>query len=167
MNNNQATNAALDQARRNEDVILEEARRAIESQAASLDELRARTGVLLAAAAVSASFLGAATASPGVSLGFIGGSALVAFSLGVGSCLKVLLPKRRGWTFVTSPKQLIKDWVDISRPESMQLFLAKSLEDNYDENEKRLDKLFTWFGSAAGCIGTSVVLGCIQLSLSH
>jgi hypothetical protein len=159
-------NLALEEAGRYEDVILEEARRAITFQAAGLDELRARTGVLLAAAAVSASFLGSAAAENGTGLGFWGGAALIFFALGVWSCMVVLLPKRDGWTFVTSPALLIEDWITTSRPESMQLFLAKSLEENYDQNAKLLATLFSWFAAAAICIGASVVLGCIQLSSS-
>lgn len=53
-----------------EDVILEEARRTITVQVSALDELRARTGILLAAAAISGSFLGATAASNGVGFGF-------------------------------------------------------------------------------------------------
>lgn len=66
---------------RYEDVILEEARRAIDFQASALDELWARTGILLAAAAVSGSFLAAATARADVGFGFLGGVAVVAFVL--------------------------------------------------------------------------------------
>ncbi len=160
-------NVILEQARRYEDVILEEARRAIAAQAASLDELRTRTGVLLAAAAASASLLGSAAANTGVNLSFLGGAALVAFVLGVGSCMKVLLPKRDGWTFITSPKLLINDWVNTERNASMQLFLAESLEEYYCSNKERLDALFRWFGAAAICIAVSVVLGSAQLSVSH
>lgn len=112
-----------------EDEILTEARRAITFQAASLDELRSRTGLLLAAASVSASFLGAASAKGGGNLGFCGGAALVAFVIAIGCCIWVLMPRRDGWTFITSPTTLKKDWIDTQRPtESMKLFLATSLE---------------------------------------
>lgn len=73
-----------------EDEILAEARRAMAVQVAALDELRARTGLLLAAASLSGSFLGAAAANNGSRLGFLGGVAIVAFVLGVGSCIRVL-----------------------------------------------------------------------------
>jgi hypothetical protein len=118
-----------------EDVILEEARRAINVQVSALDELRARTGVLLAAAAVSGSFPGAATADNGVSLGFWGGAAVVAFVLGVAFCVVVLWPPGDdAWTFVNSPKQLIEDWVKAEQEgQILHLFLAECLEDNYDK----------------------------------
>jgi hypothetical protein len=151
-----------------QDVILEEARNAISMQSAALDELRSRTGFLLAAAALSASFLGSATAEAGVRIGFWGGAALIAFGLGVALCVVVLTPKRDAWTFVNSPKHLIQQWVDEAQEgKSMHLFLAKWIEENYDANEARLNDLYRWFAAAAIAIGSSVVLGCIQLATSH
>jgi hypothetical protein len=151
-----------------EDEILAEARRAIGVQVAALDELRSRTGLLLAAAALSGSFLGSATAQSDVSLGFIGGMAVVGFVCGIGFCIKVLWPKNEGWTFVTSPKQLIDDWVKIARPEeSLPLFLAKCLEGHFDRNKERLDALYKWFQAAAFSVGASVILGSVQLAMNH
>jgi hypothetical protein len=152
-------------SQRIEDEILAEARRAISVQVAALDELRSRTGLLLAAASLSGSFLGSATASSGVSVDFWGGAAIIAFAFGVGSCIKVLWPKNKGWTFVTSSKQLTADWVKIDRPdESMQLFLAEKLEGHFDRNKERIDRLYEWFQAAAISVGASVILGSIQLA---
>lgn len=151
-----------------EDEILTEARRAIDVQVAALDELRARTGLLLAAASLSGSFLGAAAANSGARLGLIGGIAVLAFALGVGSCIRVLWPKNKGWTFVNSPGQLIADWIEIERPEqSMQLFLARAMEGHFKKNKKRLDSLYEWFQAAAFSVGASVILGSVQLAMSH
>jgi hypothetical protein len=155
-------------SQRIEDDILTEARRAISVQVAALDELRARTGLLLGAASLSGSFLGAAAANSGTSLDFSGAVAVIAFAIGVGSCIKVLWPKNKGWTFVNSPKQLISDWVEIDRPnESMQLFLAARMEDHFKKNKIRLDRLYEWFQAAAISVGASVILGSIQLAMSH
>jgi hypothetical protein len=150
-----------------EDDILAEARRAISVQVGQLDELRSRTGLLLAAAALSGSFLGSTAASGGINLNFWGGVAVIAFVVGVASCMVVLWPpKDDAWTFVTGPKQLIEDWVKIERPElSMQLFLAECLEGHYDANAKRLDGLYRWFQVAAFSVGASVILGCMQLAV--
>lgn len=98
-----------------EEVILEEARRAIAVQVASLDELRSRTGLLLAAASLSGSFLGSAAASTNVNLGFVGGLAVIAFAVAIGACIKVLMPVHDGWTFVNSSKTLATDWIDKGR----------------------------------------------------
>jgi hypothetical protein len=151
-----------------EDDILAEARRAIGVQVAALDELRARTGLLLAAASLSGSFLGGAAAKSGTELGFVGGVAVIAFCLGVGSCIRVLWPKNEGWTFVNSPGQLIADWIKIQRPEqSMQLFLAEKMEGHFKKNKTRLDRLYEWFQVAAISVGASVILGSVQLAMHH
>lgn len=145
--------------------ILAEARRAITFQAASLDELRSRTGLLLAAASVSASFLGAATAKNGEGLGFCGGAALVAFVIAIGCCIWVLMPRRDGWTFITSPTTLKKDWIDTERPtESMKLFLATALEKHYDANAKKMGDLYVYFQVAAGSVAAEVILGALQIA---
>lgn len=154
--------------RRIEDDILAEARRAISVQVAALDELRARTGLLLAAASLSGSFLGAAAAGSGTKLEFVGGVAVIAFASGVGSCIRVLWPKSKGWTFVNSPGQLIADWIKIQRPEqSMQLFLAEKMEGHFGKNKTRLDRLYVWFQVAAISVGASVILGGVQLAMHH
>lgn len=149
-----------------EDDILAEARRAISVQVGQLDELRSRTGLLLAAAALSGSFLGSTAASGGISLTIWGGVAVIAFVVGVASCMVVLWPpKDDAWTFVTGPKQLIEDWVKTERPDlSMQIFLAECLEGHYDANKERLDGLYRWFQVAAFSVGASVILGCVQLA---
>jgi hypothetical protein len=148
-----------------EDEILTEARRAIAFQAASLDELRTRTGLLLAAASVSASFLGAATAKSGGSLGFWGGAALVAYVIAIGCCIWVLMPRRDGWIFITSPATLKKDWIETRRPtESMKLFLAVALENHYDTNAKKMAELYVLFQVAAGSVAAEVILGAVQIA---
>jgi hypothetical protein len=148
-----------------ENEILAEARRAITFQAASLDELRSRTGLLLAAASVSASFLGAATAKGGDDLGFCGGAALVAFVVAIGCCIWVLMPRRDGWTFITSPTTLKRDWIDTQRDtESMKLFLATALEGHYDANAKKMGDLYVFFQVAAGSVAAEVILGAIQIA---
>jgi hypothetical protein len=149
--------------------ILAEARRAIGVQVAALDELRSRTGLLLAALALSGSLLGSATANNAISLDVWGIAAILAFSFGVAACIIVLWPPRDdAWTFVTGPKQLIADWVETSRPEeSMSLFLAGCLEDHYDANQERLLALYRWFQRASISVGAAVILGVVQLGLGH
>ena len=155
----------MDVATSRDDVILVEARRAIDFQHSSLNELRSRTGLILAAASVSASFIGAGLASGDHSLGFLGGLALVAFVIAVGSCIRVLMPAQ-GWWFATSPAVLIEDWVDIDRGEaSMTLHLAKSLEGHYDRNRQKLDDLFVWFQVAAISVAAEVILGALRVAM--
>lgn len=147
-------------------IMYEESRRAIEVQAASLDELRSRTGLLLAAASLTASFLAAQTTSRG-DLGTLGGAALASFALAVGACIYVLWPRKDGWTFVLSAKVLGEDWIDHEREDgvaAMQRFIAEKLEAHYDRNQDKLDALFRWFQIAAVATGAEVILWTLQLS---
>jgi hypothetical protein len=152
---------------RDEEIILEEARRAIDVQVASVDEVRSRTGLLLATAAVTISILGSVTASSG-GLGVLGFVAVGFFVAAVFCCLVVLRPREGAWTVVTSPRILIKDWIDTDRPEeSLAVFLAESLEENYETNELLADFLFAWFQRAATCVGIAVFLGVVQLAINN
>lgn len=145
-----------------EDEILTEARRAMEVQNASLNELRSRTGLLLAAASVSASFLGAAVETGASQLGFFGGLSLVAFVIAIGSCIRVLMPVPN-WTFRTSPTILIEDWIDVDRGgASMSLYLAQCLEGHFEQNKAKLDALYVWFQIAAVSLAAEVLLGAVR-----
>lgn len=145
------------------ELALEEARRALTYQAGSVDELRSRTGLLLAAAAITGSFLGSAASSEG-HLGEFGIAALVSFVAGVGSCLYILWPRQ--WTFVTSPKTLLEDWGDTKRDQDVRRFLAESLEGHYDKNREQTNRLTKWFQFAAISVGAAVILGSLELTTS-
>jgi hypothetical protein len=145
--------------------ILDEARRAISVQVSSLDELRSRTGLLLAASSLSGSFLGSAAVHNTVGFEFWGGLAVVAFAAAIGSCIKALWPVHNAWKFVASPTQLKMDWIDIDRGEqSMAMFLADYLESCFRLNKERLDCLYIWFQVAAIAVGVEVIAGSLQLA---
>lgn len=77
-------------------------------------------------------------------------------------------PKDKGWTFVNSPRDLIADWIEIDRPnQSMQVFVADKMEGHFTRNKGRLDRLYKWFQLAAISVGSSVILGSVQLAMSH
>lgn len=149
------------------EVILDEARRGMTIQVAALDELRSRTGLLLAASSLSASFLGSAAATRNVSLGLVGGLAIVAFVVAIGACIRILWPTRDGWTFVTSAKVLAEDWIDHDYGDTckMERFIAEKLEEYFDANKGRLDPLYEWFRAAAFAVGFEVILGSVQLAM--
>ena len=142
-------------------LALEEARRALTYQAGSVDELRSRTGLLLAAASVTGSFLGSAAADQG-HLGWLGVLAVAAFAAAVSACLYILWP--REWTFVTSPGTLLEDWVDQDREQDVRRFLAESLEGHYDQNRQQTDRLMKCFQLAAFSVGAAVILGSLELT---
>jgi hypothetical protein len=151
------------QVERTIELALEEARRGLTYQAGSVDELRSRSGILLAAAAITGSFLGSAASNEG-DIGVLGIAAIVAFIAAVVSCLYILWP--REWTFVTSPKTLLEDWADTEREQDIRRFVAEALEDHYDDNKKQTDRLMKWFQFAAISVGLAVILGCLALTTS-
>jgi hypothetical protein len=153
----------MDQVDATIELALEEARRALTYQAGSVDELRSRTGLLLAAAAITSSFLGSAAANQG-HLGGLGIAAVVAFVAAVGSCLYILWPHE--WTFVTGPRKLLEDWADTERDQDVRRFLAECLEDHYDRNKEQTDRLMKWFQLAAVSVGAAVILGSLELTTS-
>jgi hypothetical protein len=110
--------------------------RALDHQARVLDELRSRTGVLLAGASIVASFLGAQALS-GADLDLLGGLGLLAFLAVIALSIWVLWPSG-GWNFAMSATVLLEDWVDVERPgglAAMQRFLAEKMEGHWDANQ--------------------------------
>jgi len=146
------------------EIIYAESTRAITAQEASLDELRSRTGVLLAALSVSTSFLGAQTATGG--LGLLGVIALLTFAAAVGACLYVLRPQR-GWVFDLDAEILAEDWIDEERDggvTAMQRFIAESREGHLENNQKKLDSLYVVFQVGAIATLIDVLFWVLQLS---
>jgi hypothetical protein len=76
-----------------EEIAYKESVRAIEMQAKSLDELRARTGLLFAGASVVASLLGS-QALRSSTFGVFAGLALVAYTAVLAIALAILWPRR-------------------------------------------------------------------------
>jgi hypothetical protein len=147
-------------------IAYRESERMIETQIQSFDELRSRTGLLLAATAITASFLGAAALEREDDLGYFGAAALFAFVVGIGACLVILWPNKDAYKFVLSPKILLEDWTGgkYGDPAAMQRFIASKREEHYDENKSRIDPLFTAFQVAAIAIGCQVILWILQLT---
>lgn len=75
--------------------------RALGAQERAVDQLRAQTGLLLAASSLTASFLGAQTVQNANGLGVLGTLALVSLIASIGLCIYVLLPKE-GFVFSLS-----------------------------------------------------------------
>src|SRR3954467_12565696 len=76
------------------DLSYQAALRALDVQERGLGELRQRTGTLLAASSLTASFLGAQTIQHTATLGVPEALALVGLAGSIGSATYVLLPKR-------------------------------------------------------------------------
>lgn len=146
-------------------VVYDEAVRAITQQAGSLDELRARAGMLFSAASFAAGFLGGAQfvthkhLSPDVWVGIVG------FAVASISAALILMPRGlflkrllTPWVFSNSPNALLAKYVD-GEPKSydidgMYRQAASDFDVEFGKNQKSLD-LLGWLVVAA-CAGVIV-----------
>jgi hypothetical protein len=148
-----------------EEMAYRESIRAIEMQARSLDEVRARTGILLAGASVVASFLGA-QALRSSTFGVFAGLALVAYAAVLATCLAILWP-RREWKFALGANVLLEDWsgdTPCGDEHAMQAFVARQIETNWFENRGRIHEMLVLFQWAALGLGAEVVFWTIQVA---
>lgn len=142
----------------------EEAIRGWSLQSKVLDELRSRTGVLLAATSVASAFLGSADLTRHQAFSFWSICALVVFCASVGCCVLVLLPKL-GWKFTNEPDSLLKLYVEDGKSiDYMYESLAKDAEEYRVENDEKLNAQFFAFTWASVALGVSVVLWLIDLN---
>jgi hypothetical protein len=87
-----------------ERLAYDSALRALDKQEALLNELRSRTGVLLAASALAASFLG--ETAFGSASGLIAAVALGAFLFSIGASVFILVPRADGFVFSLSGRTI-------------------------------------------------------------
>lgn len=148
-----------------ERIAYQESVRGLEMQVRELDELRSRTGLLLAAASVVTSFLGAEVLKQD-GMTTLAVLAILAF-LGVVACTLVILSPRTGWHFVQSAKKLLEDWTgedSYGDFAAMQRFLAEHLEDEWDHNHEKLGRLYCLFQIAIGLLGVEIVFLSVGLT---
>jgi hypothetical protein len=140
--------------------------RALGQQEASLNELRARTGTLIAAASVVTSFLGG-TAIARTGIGMWSVLALVAFVASIGFSTAVLLPKKdlRFSVFgsVLFEQEVEEDVFDISETHRR---LAYFLDAYHRDNDPKVDRLFSFYRTATAALLTEVGFWTLQLALS-
>lgn len=139
-------------------LVYDEAVRALDRQAAAVDELRTRAATVLGAAALVAGFLGAEVLERHPKISGWSLAAVLAFTFVVIAVGSVLLPWR--WTFVTSPSAIINDYIDTDDEVSLdQLRWAMALhhETNYDKNQRTRWKLLVAMVLATVALGVEVI----------
>ncbi len=145
-------------------IIYEEAVRGWSLQSSVLDELRSRTGVLLAAASVAVALLGSSDISKHETFTILGWFALGAFCVVIGLCLYVLFPTG-GWTFTHNVNLALKGYVEDKRSlDDTREGLAIRAEEYRDKNDKKLRCMFLAFQGASLALGVSIVLWLIDLN---
>jgi hypothetical protein len=92
------------------ELAYEEAKRALDAQESVVNELRTRSGILIAAAAISTSFFGGRALADG-SVGSVGWVAIVCFGVVGATVLAVLWP-RTDWSFTVNAQRFIGTYVE-------------------------------------------------------
>ena len=145
-------------------LAFDEAQRSLTRQEESLDELRSRTGTLVAAAAVAVSFLGASAASGGFSLaGQLGILAFIALST---LAVVILLPFH-GWVYDNKVGELFSTYIEADDPADiveMHRDLALHHAKHIADNEILLNRLYWAFRVAAGLLVLQIVLMLVDLA---
>lgn len=148
-----------------DEIVYEEAVRAIQLQPTALDELRSRTSILLAAAGVIGGVLGKAASDHG-GIGAAGYLALVVLAIIAGLAIAVLLPRWGEWRFALSPAILFEHYVDeATSPRQLYRELANWLEMGYDKNDARLKKLYEFFWWACVALAVDVGLWLLEIAI--
>lgn len=145
-------------------VAYEEAVRALSEQQAVIDSFRTRAGLLLSAAAITTSFLGAQALNGGNSniaawlalFGFVGVAAI---------SLAILWPRR--WEFTANPRALIQTYIEAEEPspiDELHRDLSLHMHNSYVENRHGLEQLAVFFQIASGLLTMEVILWIIAIA---
>jgi hypothetical protein len=135
---------------------------ALAGQADELNQMRSRTGTLLAAGSITTSFLGAQTLSHG-RLGVFGGLALVTFVGFLLPCIYVLLPKRN-FIFSINGTVLYEALYEFRNdPPEYYRRLTYWLEGFWDHNQGKIESLTRFFFWGATFLTAQIVLWTLAL----
>ncbi len=144
----------------------DEALRAISQQEATLNDLRSRAGLVLAALSVVTSFLGGTALAGGGGLEAMEIVATVCF-VGAGTALVWLLWPREGWRFRFGPKRIIADYVESKEPadlDEMHRDLALHLAENLSANDIKLRRLWRGFELSCSLLVVEIVAWIVALA---
>jgi hypothetical protein len=145
-------------------VAYDEAVRALSEQQGVIDSFRTRAGLLLSAAAITTSFLGAQALNGGDSnlatwlamTGFVGVAAV---------SLAILWPRR--WEFTANPRDVIQTYIEADEPapiEELHRDLSLHMHNSYTENRRGLEQLAIFFQIASGLLTLEVTLWIIAIA---
>jgi hypothetical protein len=144
-------------------LVYDEARRALERQAASLDGVRGRAGTIIAASSLVTTFIGNNQAVGAVGPAFI--VALISY-IGVVLLAVVILWPVRGWRLGPETQRVLDDYVDrddfASLPE-LHRSLAIHMQSWYSRNQDRLNIRLRLFSVACTLMLIEVVALVIEL----
>lgn len=138
--------------------------RALDLQERAVEQLRSRTGILLAASSLTASFLGAQTIQHESGLSVLSGLALISLAVSVLLCVYVLLPKQV-FEFSLNAPQVYESLFDLrDDEEEIRRRLAYWLEEFWQRNQDRIDELGRYFFAAAVALIVQLVFWTFALT---
>ena len=122
--------------------------RSLDLQERNVEQLRARTGTLLAASSLTASFLGA-QAIQRDGIGTLSALALIALACSIMLCIYVLLPKRN-FIFDIEPSRMYESLLDVAPEESeLRRRLVYWLDSFWQANQDMINVLGRYYVAAA------------------
>lgn len=145
-------------------VAYDEAVRALSEQQGVIDSFRTRAGLLLSAAAITTSFLGAQALNGGDS-NLAAWLALIGFASVATISLAILWPRR--WEFTANPRDVIQTYIEAEEPaqiEELHRDLSLHMHDSYTENRDGLEQLAVFFQIASGLLALEVILWIIAIA---
>jgi hypothetical protein len=143
----------------------DESIRGLNLQSTAVDELRSRTGVLIAAATVASAFLGSAALARHPASYWANILGLLAFIAVIGLSLGVLWPSE-DWEFVYDPEVLDEDYF-VREVEVTEMCRAMSLGNagSHHENQGKLNGRFKLFRLASIALLLDILLWLVGIGI--
>lgn len=147
-------------------VAYDEAVRALSEQQAAIESFRARAGLLLSAAAITTSFLGAQALDGGNPdpFSWLG---LADFAGVAAASLAILWPRK--WEIVTNPGDVIATYIESAEPvpiEDLYRELSLHMRGSWAANHKGEAKLVVLFQTASVLLAVELMLWAIALAMT-
>lgn len=138
--------------------------RTLDLQERAVEQLRSRTGTLLAASPLTASFLGAETIQHQGGLDTLVVLALVALAVSIVSCVYVLLPTEGLVFSISAPATYEALYEFDDDDDEVRRRLVYWLEEYWRANNGIIEDLGRWFAAAALALTLQLLLWCVALA---
>ena len=138
--------------------------RTLDLQERAVEQLRSRTGTLLAASSLTASFLGAETIQHQGRLDTLVVLALVALAVSIVSCVYVLLPTEGLVFSISAPATYEALYEFGDDDDEVRRRLIYWLEEYWQANNGIIEDLGRWFAAAALALTLQLLLWLVALA---
>jgi hypothetical protein len=137
--------------------------RSLDKQERLLDELRARTGLLLAASSLAISFVGRPVFQEADTVVLVLG--LLAFAISIAASVYVLVPKPAKFVFSLEGSAVYEQLFEFEDDlDEVYRRLTYDLDRFWEENDDVMARLLRWFQVAAAALAAEIILLLLSLS---